>query len=536
MDMPAYGTLTDGNLYVNGELVANFKPQVIGIYRDVDATAGDTGPPQAVELALTLEGKSIEHTVIIPYQDLSKFDFETEFPGCICANISGRSTKKQVLRYIRLQFADIAGNAEEGLYFPTPGWHFLTSGPRYVTGNQILGAKLDSPFWINPAVSNVRLITGFRKFTPDDVEKLIRAFCCAPNIMLPVWAFTIYASLRSVLRREGLPTACVLYLDGKQGVGKSETVKKLCALYEDATTLLADVYDARSTEAAIRTALADARDRIVVLDDICNSTAPKERRRRLDLAATLVRDAANGVPITRMSGKRAESAECAASLVITGEFPLEVPSDITRCVTVTIHHQLTGGDDSDRIAAASTLSGFLQWFSEHFKQEQEHLRTKYHDFKTKERSHREERLQISLWELSWAFSSFLRFAVSTGALSQHAAEQMDTSLTVTLQGIFNTTLAKLDKQKLRSLDTLAALIQAGARGNQFPWFKHNGCLCVRSQDLTAYLGRVSGDPTLSISEVTAQLRRKKLLQMDKSGKSTRKVKGIRVLTIPIEKL
>lgn len=260
----------------------------------------------------------------------------------------------------------------------------------------------------------------------------------------------------------------------------------------------------------MRNALADARDRVIILDDICNSTNPRERRRRLDLAATLVRDATNEVPITRMNGKTAESVECAASLVITGEFPLEVPSDITRCVTVTIDRQLTGGDGSERISAASALSGFLQWFAEHSEEELKHLRTEYHSFKTRDRSHREERLQISLWELSWAFSSFLRFAVSAEAISQRAAEQMDASLTVTLGRIFNTTLAKLNKLMACSLDNLATLIQTGVRSGGLPYFKHKGCLCFRTQDLTAYLRQVSDDPALGINEVTAQLRRKKI--------------------------
>lgn len=534
--MPDYETTSGGALCANGGPIANFVPQVIGIYRDIDAVAGDTGPPQAVEVMFTLKGRFVEHSVIIPYQELSKFDFEVEFPGCICSNINGRSTKNQVLRYIRVQLEGISDNAMEGLYFSTPGWHFLGSGLKCINGRQIIGGKTDKPFWVNPAISDIRLAADPREFTPDDVEKLVCAFHCAPDVMLPVWAFTVYASLRSVLHREGLPTACVLYLDGKQGVGKSETAKKLCALYDGAAKSLAHIYDARSTEAAMRNALADARDRVIILDDICNSTNPRERRRRLDLAATLVRDATNGVPITRMNGKTAESVECAASLVITGEFPLEVPSDITRCVTVTIDRQLTGGNDADRTTAASTLAGFLQWFAEHSEQELECLRTEYHSFKTKERSHREERLQISLWELSWAFSSFLRFAVSVEAISQQAAEQMDASLTVTLGRTFNTTLAKLDKLMARSFDNLAVLIHAGARSGGLRCFKHNGCLCVGTQVLTAYLRQVSDDPTLSINEVTAQLRRKGLLLMDETGKSTRKVNGIRVLTIPIKKL
>lgn len=534
--MSVQKTPPDGILLANGKPIANFLPKVIGAYRDVNITAGAVGPPQAIEIVFNLKGSCIEHSRIIPYQDLNKFDFEAEFPGCICSTADGRSTRNQIVRFIRTQLENMSGADMAGIYFPTSGWHFLTSGPRYINGSQIIGSKTDQPFWINPAVSNVQLISNPKEFIPDDVETLICAFRCAPDILLPVWAFTIYASLRSLLRKEGLPTACVLYLNGNQGFGKSETAKKFCALWRNSTSEFANVYDLHSTDASMRDAMADARDQIVVLDDICQSTNKTEQQKRRNIAASLARASSSGMPIARKHGNATETIECVASIVITGEFPFETASDLTRCVMVNIDRQLTGGNDSERIAAASALSGFLQWFSEHSEQELGRLRTEYHNFKTKERSNREERLQISLWELSWAFSSFLRFAVSIAAVSQRAAEKMDASLTVTLSKIFKATLVKLDKQKLRSLEALTTLIQAGVRGHAFPWFEHNGCLCVRTQDLTAFLSQASDNPTLSIKEVTANLRRKGLLLMDETGKSTRKINGIRVLTIPLEKL
>lgn len=356
------------------------------------------------------------------------------------------------------------------------------------------------------------------------------------RITVPVYAFTLFGSLRSVLRKEGLPIACVLYLVGNQGFGKTRTAKTFSALYQDDEDRLANVFDAKSTEAAMRDALANARDQIVLFDDVCQSTDPRNQTARRNLAAALAKAAANEVPITRMRGKVADIVECRASLVITGEFPLEVASDLTRCVIVNVNRQLTGGDGSDRIAAASALAGYLQWFAEHSEQELHRLRAEYSAFKTKERSHREERLQISLWELSWVFNSFLRFAEDVGAVSHRATEQIDTVLTNTLHQIFSDTLRRVDKLNTCTLATLTSIIKAGAAAKKFPCFQHNGCLCVRTGDLTSYLQQVTGNPKLVVNDVTTELRRQNLLCMDNTQKSTRKVQGVRVLTIPLDRL
>lgn len=527
----------EGILLFNGEEIANFAPKLTNVFED--AAWGTRGPPatiRTIEVSFVIEGQSREQTAFIEYKDLDKFNFEAEFPGCSCSNSKGRSTKRLVVRYIREQVGRLPETKAHGIYYTVPGWYAQPSGLAYIAGNQIIGPKPEQPFWINPAISNVSLCSDFKLAPCEAAEMLIKALERFPHITLPVYAFTLYASLRSVLCKEGLPTACVLYLVGNQGYGKTETAKRFCALYRDDTNTFANIYDLHSTEAAIRNAAADARDQIIVLDDICKSTNKQDQRQRKDFAADLVRASTNGTPIVRMRGRSKEIVECTASFVVTGEFPLEESSELTRCVMINIDRQLTGGNDSDRIAAASALESFLRWFSRHSEEELDLLRKDYSSFKTKERSHRDERLQISLWELSWVFGSFLRFAESVGAISHRAFVQIDEMLTDILHQIFNDTLQRMERRNGNPLDTLASTIKTGAKTRKFPYFTHNGCLCVKTEDLTAYLQNISGRSSLTINDITTLLRQNNLLCMDNTGKSTRKIKGIRMLTIPLDKL
>ena len=113
---------------------------------------------------------------------------------------------------------------------------------------------------------------------------------------------------------------------------------------------------------------------------------------------------------------------------------------------------------------------------------------------------------------------------------------IDAALTNSLQQIFARTVEKVEKLTACSLEALEEIIAKGVAAKQFYFLAHNGCLCVHTEDLTMYLRQVSGQPVLSPKDVTSLLRRKNLLWVDGSGKSTRKINGVRMLTIPLNKL
>ena len=441
-----------------------------------------------------------------------------------------RRQRWKVNPYIREQLGNLSSFDVHGVYYPASGWYTHPSGMCYLSGGQVIGVPIERPYLTDRSVNNLHLASDTSLNARLAVERLIQLLQRMPPFILPIYGFTLYAALRSIIREEGLPTACVLYLVGNQGYGKTTAAKNLCTLYDDASNRPADTFDARSTEAAMVDALAKARDRIILLDDVCRSTSTGNQRKRQNLAAYLTKAAANETPLVRKRGKETELVECTASLVITGEIPLESASDLTRCVTVEVDQRLTTGNKSDRAVAASALAGFLQWYSENAKQERVRLRSDFAAFETCDRSHREERLQKSLWELRWAFGSFLRFAKMCEAVSDRAETQIIGILDRSLQMIFTRTLQRINSLQINRLETV--LID-GAKAHQFPCFEHNGCLCVQSHDLTEYLQRVYHRHDLSVKDVTEHLRRRNLLYMDKSGKTTRKVQGKRVLTIPL---
>lgn len=528
MNSDTFSVDPQGNLLAGDKQIANFAPKVVCGYQM--AQREGIGPLAALRINFRIVGQAEEQSTIIMFQDLNSFDFETKFPGCICVDSNGRSTRKRIIQYIREQVVECASSTSQGVYYDYTGWY----GKQFVMGRTVIGS--DIPHAVTPSIKGISLASDPAVTSCEATEALFFALQRMPDVGLPTSAFTLFAALRSVFREEGLPTACLLYLVGEQGFGKTTLAKSYCTLYNGVDGKPTDAFEAHSTDSAMRGALAGARDRIILLDDICKSTDPKTQRERRKLAAELVRAATSEIPVIRKRGNAIETVVCNASLVLTGEFPLDTPSDLTRCVMVEVRRQLAGGSNQDRSIAASALEGFLRWFSNNSNQERIRLRTEYGSFRSKDRSHQEERLQVSLWELSWAMSSFLRFALDVGAVSEQAATQIDAALTRELKHIFAATLQRVQNMSERSLASLSGIIAAGAKNHQFPYFSHNGCLCVRSKELTKYLKQVTQRSDLQVTDVTAILRQLQLLRCDRSGKSSRKVNGIRELTIPLDRL
>lgn len=84
--------------------------------------------------------------------------------------------------------------------------------------------------------------------------------------------------------------------------------------------------------------------------------------------------------------------------------------------------------------------------------------------------------------------------------------------------------------------TLAEAISSGIRSKRLPAFGHAGCVCVRTDDLVAYLLQVYQRSDLIAHFVTSALRRLHLLSLDNTGKSTKKIAGRRYLCFPYSNL
>lgn len=331
-------TVQNGALFCNGNPIANFVPIMLGLYQT------DGNFEEQPWLLLEIQRQDVvSQTLIWPAKSLESLNLEKEILGCVCRDDRGRSTKRLINTYIRLQLNRLA--VPHGVYISTTGWHNIDGIWQYCCGRAEEQSVPLSPEGKSPScliaapVEAYRLASAVGLSEGAAVENLLQTLARHPDVYLPIWGFTLFSLMRSFLQTSRLPTACILYIIAEQGFGKTSTAKALCQLFNQSSQM-ADVFDAGSTAAAMKDILMQARDRAVLFDDVFIGTDKMKQHERRNTASMLLRFAANEIPISRKSGSQEMRINYAASLIVTGEIPMESASDITRCMIVRIRKRL----------------------------------------------------------------------------------------------------------------------------------------------------------------------------------------------------
>lgn len=527
-----------GNILLNdGEVIANFVPRIRGLY------SANPEEPLRLLLEVTREGAPPQ-TIVWPAEQLDQLNFEKLIVGCISRDARGRSTRNLVATYLRMQLSQC--DLPRGQYFDQTGWQQIDGQRRYLPDpapeNRLAEPPEGGspPYLIAEGASIFRLSVDPTLSVATAGEQLIRTFGQHPDIYLPVWGYSLFSVCRSFLQDSGLPTACILYLIATQGFGKTATAKALCQLFDDASGCMADVYDAGSTMSAMERALMTTRDRSVLLDDIYIGTNKAKQRERLASAAALLRFSANETQRTKTQGSKNVSVSCAAGLVVTGEIPMEASSDVTRCIIVHIRKKLADSSnpvdlEALRHTAATAMQGFLSWFGERYETFRSRIQRDMDTQLSAVCEASNERVKKSLFELYWLLCRFADYAEEVEAISAVAKSKFVQATAYSLTQVWHNITEEL--RRIENLpETLREAIVSGVQQQEFYAFRHNGCLCVRLSVLTDYLQKLYRRSDLSEQYVAMWLNQCKLLSIDASRKSTKKIKGKRYLCIPISSL
>lgn len=529
--------IAGNNLVNDGNAITNFIPRIRGLY--------STNPEEPLRLLLevTLEGAPPQ-TIVWPAEQLDRLNLEKLIPGCISCGTRGYSTRNLVITYLRMQLSQC--DLPRGQYFDQTSWQQIDGQHRYfpnpAPANRLAEPPVDGspPYLIAKETSSYHLSVDPTMSAKTAVEQLLRTFMSNLQVYLPVWGYSLFSVCRSFLQDSSLPTACILYLIATQGFGKTATAKALCQLFDDSSECMADVYDAGSTMSAMERTLMTTRDRSVLLDDIYIGTNKAKQRERLASAAALLRFAANETKRTKTQGSKNVSVSCAAGLVVTGEIPMEASSDVTRCIIVRIREKLAGSSnpvdlEALRHTAATAMQGFLAWFGESYEEFCSRIKIEMESQLAAVESAPNERVKKSLFELYWLLCRFSDYAEEVGAVSAVVKSEFVRATAQALTEVWHNIAEELRRIENRPKTIMAAIV-SGVEQQAFGYSTHKGCICVKLSVLTEYLKKLYERSDLSEQYVAKWLNQCKLLSIDASGKSTKKIHGKRYLCIPISSL
>ena len=107
---------------------------------------------------------------------------------------------------------------------------------------------------------------------------------------------------------------------------------------------------------------------------------------------------------------------CTSGLIITGELPMQKPSDLTRCVIVEVDHQMRGKEADDRAVSSAVTTRFLKHIAEHYDLISAEIRSALSDFHADAVEKGGPRQQQHMGELSCAFQLLLEYAKAIGVI------------------------------------------------------------------------------------------------------------------------
>lgn len=333
----------DGNLYHNDEFASNFVPEIRNAF--VSPLTGE----DLIEIGFMISGDTEDHKFTTPISKLDSVQFEEIDSRCICFNEKGNSTRKTVLNYIQLLWADKDPDLPAGVYLDRLGWN---SDHTFAAGPQVLGVRPKGPCQFSPEIRELIPISSLPEDPGPVVERVLLGDWENTSVYLPLLAYAAMSPLRAVFVKNGLPACAVLNLQGPYGRGKTHAARTFFNHYNRSNGEPAFFLETNSTESAVLNVLHYASGQTVVLDDIAKGSSKTIGSKRLQLVAKVLRMAQNNAPREKMDGKSGVSEKCEACVVLTGELSPDAESEVTRCIRIDIKDQLMGGPSREDVAAA----------------------------------------------------------------------------------------------------------------------------------------------------------------------------------------
>lgn len=370
-------------------------------------------------LTLTQDGRQY---TLPPYSvdNIDRFRIGKSDPRFVALDEDGKATDTRVQAVLKEAISQEIRQGRCGVLLNRTGWAKLPNGWHvYNTGTQVLGDTGEVEVKLSDTLPRLELTDQCTEV--DDKQLLqsyLRKLSREPNILILLVAHMVRSLLASMFERLGFPLRYILYLVGVQGSGKTTAANDFGLPFTDVTqNAPAPATRALSSKPAVRDFAAEYRDMSALLDDVCTSSSAETRRISTNIAAYTLRFAADRISetISRPGGGQ-RKVRCTAGLVITGEFPMQKPSDLTRCVIVEVDHQMRGKEADDRMVSSATATRFIKYLAEHFDSVSDEIRMALSNFRADAVEEGGPRQQQHMGELSCSFQLLLEYARSIGAI------------------------------------------------------------------------------------------------------------------------
>ena len=404
--------MAEQTMDTNG-MILNARVDGVRVYKELGD--GDSN----FTLILTQDGR--QYTLPpYPIEQIDRFRIGKIDPRFVALDEDGKATDTRVQAVLKEAISQKIRQGCCGVLLNRTGWAKLPNGRHvYNTGTQVLGDTGGIEVKLSDTLPQLELTDQCIEMEDKWLlRSYLRKLSREPDILILLAAHMVRSLLASMFERLGFPLRYILYLVGIQGSGKTTAANDFGLPLADVTqNTPAPATRALSSKSAVRDFAAEYRDMSALLDDVCTSSSAETRRISTDIAAYTLRFAADLIPqiISRPGGGQ-RKVRCTSGLIITGEFPMQKPSDLTRCVIVEVDHQMRGKEADDRTVSSAVVSRFVQYLAKHFDSVSDEIQLALSTFRADAVAEGGPRQQQHMGELSCAFQLLLEYAKAIGAI------------------------------------------------------------------------------------------------------------------------
>ena len=325
--------------------------------------------PVCLEITVQIENWNARLT--LPVHQYNAKGIQAHFPLLRFRNRRAQAAFDDTLTVDLINGLD-DGSIQRGYYFERAGVNTLPDGRIcFICGSELLGS-CGRTYMTAPTINTIHLLGQ-----GASLSQLFSTLVWSPKQVLPVLAYVLLTSIRSLLTGSGIDLQAVLYIVGKQGLGKTTLATRIAGIYEK-NGVPVGIVQAGSTHAAVNALMVNLRDQPIVIDDLCLSAGRDTARKCVELASKLIRQGTGSIPIIKRAGGDTVELPCGAGLIMTAEFHLENLSDLTRCIIVPVNEPLDIPSELNAHLVGAAVRHYLTWFIDHVHEEVESFRNAVH--------------------------------------------------------------------------------------------------------------------------------------------------------------
>lgn len=409
-------------LFIKDRLVTNYIPMVRAVYAPPDAPADQIS---VLDCCLRFEnGNSC--SLSLPFSSHLAVDISRLCPSAVLFRQSAASAVQQFivqqLQGLKEIVDPLTGrpiHIERGLLLAGNGTYHLPTGQRLsIWNHRLAGSNPPKISFRVAGDSDVVILEG----VPEPLQTMCQAILQNDPAIVLTFAFALLSSHRDVINREGCPLRGGLYITAPQSAGKTTLAQRVLgyAVRRQYGNKPALFWESVSTEAAVRDALADNPNLVLIIDDLCRSSSRSIEKRRRELGAAVLRLAANEGDVAKKGTQgQTEHKNCSASIALTAEFVMDGKSELTRSILVNLTKPLHLTSEVQPALIGSVLGEFADWFEDNYDAALHQLHEfvdqptimqnlRVQDMEDYHALFRERRIEQNLALLQWAFSLFVQ--------------------------------------------------------------------------------------------------------------------------------